>query len=328
MDTDENGRKYVQFIPSAVTIGVELEMIISNLPDRKNHFELIRNALAPVANELNSQDIFFTHSSNTQNPQLFEIKDDFSITPGPQLPLGKRLEIATPIMRASRSYHTYRTTIPKMCTAITSAMAMTGDSPPPTIEFNPTTALQVHVGVGAGNTYLLSDLKRICKAIIIFESHLDTLHPPCRNPHDTAEPNFLHSCCSSFKLKLLSDVKKLEAIDRQKSTQSLVMVINSSINIKDLPRCYKYNFRSLEKFGTIEFRQAFGTVKAEVIVEWVGTVVKFINAAVETEDSMYEEWARDKGEIRGEDYERFGAPLASKHSDVNTYWGCKDVAES
>lgn len=306
----------VDFTSSSASVGVELEMIITNLPDYKDHFKLFEEAFIPLTSEL------YPKKSLPRGEEPFQIKDDFSIIPGPRFPRARRVEVATPVMTGDRSQFSYHSIIPKMCTTIISTLPKDAS-----IEFNHTTALQVHIGVGDGNTYCLRDLKRICKAIVIFEDHMDTLHPNCRNPPDNANPNPLRRCCASFKLKLLSDAKRLDAIDKQHNAAGLVMLMNSCVGMKDLPKYYKYNLRSLEKFGTIEFRQAVGTVRSEVIVGWIETVIRFVSAAVGTEDEVYKRWAEGDA-IGDEDYERFGAPLISVDRDIDSWWGVRDFGDA
>lgn len=314
------GRKFesVEFAAADVTIGVELEMIV--LPgdaDTARENEAIdetlfaRDAIEFLTTELCPEASF--------DAATFAVKGDSTIIPGTKLGSGKGIEVATPIMKntPADSKESWRYIVPKMYEALRSNATRAGGS----IAFNSTTALQVHIGLGANKTYRLPDLKRICKAILLFEKQIDTLHPSCRNPVDQFDlRNMLKSCGGNRHFACLAVAESLEWVDRTADVRELIRLMNSSEGMAPgtYPQRYaKHNLFSLNKFGTIEFRQAHGTIDTEVTVNWIQTVITFVTQAVATLDAEFDSWAQ-----RGFDesvFERFGVGWTPE--DVESYWG-------
>lgn len=312
----------VEFVAADVTIGVELEMIVlpgsrdTTIENRVTDETLFaRDALQFLANELYSGD-----STGADSPQPFAVKRDSTIIPGSKLGGGKGIEVTTPIMKntSADSKESWRYTVPKMYEALRCNAVRVNRS----IEFNSTTALPVHIGLGDNRTYNLPDLKRICKAILLFEKQLDTLHPTCRNPADQFDlKNMLKSCGGNSHFVRLGAVEWLDWVDRVGDIRELIRLVNSSEGMAPgtcAQRYAKHNLFGLNKFGTIEFRQAHGTIDTEVTVNWIQTVIAFVTEAVATLDAEFNTWAEDGFDASV--YERFGVGWTPDNAE--SYWGC------
>lgn len=101
----------------------------------------------------------------------------------------------------------------------------------------------------------------------------------------------------------------VERIEAQTCVRGLLATVNGHV---DRPgraaRCYRYNLTAVGRYGTVEFRQGMGTCDAGVVLGWVGNVVRFVTAAVETGDEEFCEWAGLEGGVVDEEVlRRFGA---------------------
>lgn len=295
-----------------ITIGVELEMLISpkTIPQttlsEKEAFKLVAKALIPVAGRLGTYVIDtgstngVTDCSHAKLMAAFHIQKDDSITSKyPQNGLERGVEVATPILRNGQ----WEIAIPKMCQALRKNLAL---------GFNESTGLHVHIGIG--RDYRLQDLKRISKAVTLFERHMDTYHSTCR----FVEPvlindwdfNYIQSNRYNKVFKDLSDLECIKVIDQVPDIPQLLWKINCHSRYyspRKADKWYKYNLTSVEKYGTIEFRQAIATDNEDDIVDWIDTAIRFVTSAISTPDDMFDTWARD-GVNDPAVYEWFGVP--------------------
>lgn len=288
-----------------ITIGVELEMVLVNTWGI-DAFKLVRNSLRDLADNLDTSvpvlKEFMQKKANipTSDPfTIFQVKTDSTINCDfwemreiPATPV----EIATPILR-NRSW---KWVIPEMCQAINSLAA-----PNLGVEasFNSSTGLHIHIGLG--RPYTLAELKRISKAIILFETQMDRYHPGCRVPEDDLGSCF-RSCRGSLALKGLTNAEMVDVIDRCGKIEDLLCTVNGLGKERSYQRFYKYNFLPVQTYGTIEFRQALGTNDPEWILRWISIVIRFVTRAVRTPDEIYAFFARS--DIPPEIYRSFGAP--------------------
>lgn len=306
-----------------LTIGVELEAIIDNLTveDCLEVHRIVADVLYPLAEELGTSvsyqyglklpDIPFPNT-------LFQVIDDLSIetdikqdsngaetsTPIWEPSNSAGVEVITPIMRNDE----WTFIVPDMMALLKRSFD---------ISFNRTTALHVHVGIG--RPYTLRDLKRVAKAVILFEDAMNTLHPLYRNSHYTLIGSHILPCRKGGHLNRLSDYDMMMVIEKTTSSAELIHTINPipnfMLNANHTPfshwKGYRYSFTSIPTLDTIEFRQAAGTLNGEMAVNWIKRVAKFVISAVSTSDEMLENWAKE-GIGRTTDafiLEAFGAPI-------------------
>lgn len=277
-------------------------MIIVNLPPNAlNHstiFEIVKdglNTLYPDGVSIKA-DVWTQVTGNQPNRKRFIVTDEKSVevilydeAQGKEI-TGYAVELCTPILR-NRSW---KWIIP----TVVEHLKGTFDC-----RFNHTTGLHVHIGCGEG--WSLKSLKRIAKAIVIFESSMDRYHPAHRKPHH-------NWCISSNRCNdNLAGYTKLEAI-------RLLEEATTKRDLLDLigpHKFFKYNLNAVETHGTVEFRQGDAAVDGDLAVDWIDRVVKFVGTAVKTEHLFFEAWARTEDPRHScsrKMFEEFGVPWDEK----------------
>lgn len=216
------------------------------------------------------------------------------------------VEVVTPILREA----SVQRTIPKMLNAIRGL----------DIRFNASTGLHVHVGRRGGWTY--SQLIKIAKAVVIFEEAMDKKHPPCRLANDTyfksnIELLGIKGRKRTYRVKFIeSSVELLKWKSGESVLSWLVLAFQGGDD-----RGVKYNFRSVRKHGTVEFRQGVAAVDEAYVMGWTETVLNFVTAAINTERKGFEYLAEGE-DVLGDTLEAFlkdGKELRDK-GGVGDFW--------
>ena len=302
-----------------ITIGMELEFIIAKtphsifFPPKSSIFETICASLQNFfhAGGISIQTDIFPQRPNHQPDQSkFRLMEERSCDPflldhatGKKIP-GEAVEICTPIMR----FRSWEWVIPTVFEHLTAQFDC---------RFNNTTGLHVHVGRGCG--WDLSAAKSIAKAVIIFESTLDHYHPLHRAPawnwciHSNRENDNLTHFAKSTIMRKLEDAGTFQEL----------------INLISPHKFFKYNFNSLKRYGTVEFRQADASIGTDQAVQWINLVVRFVTAAVEATPEEFERWAEDEDPAvccPPEVFDRFGVPWVGAREQVKDFQMVEDFA--
>lgn len=306
-----------------ITIGVELEFLIcdlrEDLVDVEEEFILVTRSLEPLAEDLGARvftsgtDIFSMGHDDKELSLGFNVQEDSTIVPGCRSERG--VEVATPILRNGE----WETVIPAMCKALKTMFKM---------GFNATTGLHVHVGIG--EEYTLSQLKSISKAVILFEDQMDCYHGECRSGSLAmgAEDRecYIRSCRHNRILGTLTNQECLAVIDDANTHNELFAKINCTPRGRrgGESRYYKYNITSFRKHGTVEFRQAMATDNEVEILDWIRRVILFVNCAISTTKEVFHELAKPgindpiprelatTGMNDPKIYEQFGVPVPAR----------------
>lgn len=303
-----------------ITIGVELEFIVTDIlpgPVRQL-FNRVAQALMPLATRLDTTVISGesqVQGNSRERLKAFQVHSDLSIrtednkailrqtqnwrTGG--LRTAKGVEIATPILR----HRQWESVIPEMSQIVREGFQ---------VAFNGSTGLHVHVGIG--RDYQLQDLRRIAKAIVLFETAMNKYHPVCRNPSTPEMNSHILACRDSLPLKGLSDIEMMRKLDSVQETYDLLSTIQSMVSLAlysptSYHRGYRYNLSSVCRYGTVEFRQAVGTTDGHRTVEWINRTIKFVTSAIATPDEVFNEWGVT-GVLDPAIYCRFGVPPPSE----------------
>lgn len=296
-----------------ITIGVELEFIISKIPMATSifeHYHLVVIALTPLAEKLGTQalnmvdNLVHRRLSLEQVISSFQVQADTSIKTIQTIALGSGLvqrsaEIATPILRNRQ----WEWVIPEMTQILSSKFELT---------FNNSTGLHVHIGIG--RPYKLRDLKRIAKAIVLFEKQMDAYHPACRchTKAMEADPDYngyILSNRESLSLANLDNLHMMWKIEAATDIPNLLCIICSkTYNASLYCRNYRYNLTSVLSYETVEFRQAIATDNGSKIVDWINRVVQFVTSAISTSDLKLHTWA-SAGITDPDIYRQFGVPV-------------------
>ncbi|KAH0606940.1 uncharacterized protein H6S33_002928 [Morchella sextelata] len=280
-----------------LTVGVELEfLLLSPVPTPHTLlYPLLRTALTPLATLLS------TTASPLLEPHpetIFQLKTDDTISSNPWGLRAAPIEIATPILRRGD----WEWALPALCTAVKSLPGITA-------RVNRSTGLHVHVGLG--RPYTLPELKRVAKAVVLLEGCMDANHPRHRIPSD-AMGSCYRSVVGSLVFRGCSPWDMVKMVDDCGSVMELLGVVNAvggGGRGSGWCRLYKYNFTAVVVYGSVEFRQATGTVRGGRVREWVRCVMRFVERAVGTGEEVWEEWAA-RGEVPRALWRMFGAPSA------------------
>lgn len=164
------------------------------------------------------------------------------------------------------------------------------------IQFNENTGLHVHVGCRGG--WSVCQLKKILKAVVIFEEAMDARHPACRVRRVLGRGTV--NVLSNVELMNISHLSRLERvryIDSRINSRTARTRAEGVMRLCTLTnghnKCTKYNFLPIRECGTVEFRQAIASLDREQVGYWVAVVLDFVNAAITTTRKEFERWAED-----------------------------------
>ncbi|EJT99138.1 hypothetical protein DACRYDRAFT_17769 [Dacryopinax primogenitus] len=137
-------------------------------------------------------------------------------------------------------------------------------------------ALHVHVGVGVGKGvhWEFEDAKRLAYVVTLMEAQLDMFHSEeRRNPPDAMGrahmDQWIHSLRYSPVLAQLSNEQVAERIAVCKDWEPLLLTVQADWEgVRPWRRGYRVNFLSLEKYGTVEFRQHACSIDGDEMVDW------------------------------------------------------------
>lgn len=305
--------------PNQFTIGIEIEMVIPYLVRqqhfRGDRFEFVSQALRTLADDMKTGIAINEPVVRHEAFNLFQVKTDDSIESEDSS--DGRIEIATPILRNKA----WGWVVPRVCDSMRCAAQFAGTK----LSFNATTGLHVHIAI-ADRSFTLAELRRISKALFIFERHMSHFHPKSRRCTELG-PFMMRLCHNSRPLVGLSDEEALSLIDKGTNLEEIIYNVNGIIAAlvmdgekpcENIPsRYFKYNFTSLNTYGTIEFREAIGTDDEFYILDWIRTVIKFVTAAIKTSDHLFVEWARNG--IPPIVYSVFGVPKPPGYKRLNEH---------
>lgn len=298
---------YIIVSEEEVSIRVDLQSILCDLKlsNELQDYRLVATSLEPLAEKLgtivlitggDTRELGYDNPSTFQGMHAFGIHDDGAIL----AETGSRrgIVIGTPTLRNRQ----WTSVIPEMAKVFQSSSNMA---------FNASTGLHIHIGIG--RDYTLEDLKRISKAIVLFEKQMDTYHPKSRNPNSPTEWPYVYShilpCCGSGPLAGHNTADMMRTIDGAQSIQGLLSIINHDNLVYSgrSHRRYRYNLTNVLYTKTIEFRQALGTVEPHRVLEWIKRVIKFVTSAIATPGYEFAGWAKSRIWDSGI-YYRFGVP--------------------
>ncbi|PWW71793.1 hypothetical protein C7212DRAFT_348621 [Tuber magnatum] len=279
-----------------ITVGIELGFVLLNV-------ESIYQAMELATAQCMKHEMGVCDECEVQNARgpYYKIWTDETICGETELGTGQPLGASTPVL-----YNTsWKQVIPEMIHILRCCG---------TLAFNTTTTLHVHIGIQ--REYRKLEIRRICRGIIVFEEEIDKLHHPTRVPPRGDRCSFYQTCRYNDVFNSMNTLQALEHLDSQPTVPRLVKCVNPPTRSSAYGRGYKYTFSSLWAYRTIEFRQGRATDDPEEILQWIGTVTKFVEACMNTRREEYLRMAGPSG-ITGDDLVRFGirpAPIARPSS--------------
>ncbi len=134
-------------------------------------------------------------------------------------------------------------------------------------------ATHIHVSVEGG--YSFEEIKRVARSAIHFEAAFDALVPSARRGGNCewAKSSWLDS--EHLALKDRSRERSMLFLDTVNDFFSFLSVMNP-----DGERGYTWNFRSIEKFYTIEFRKPPASTTAKQALSWAELAMSFVQASI------------------------------------------------
>lgn len=134
-------------------------------------------------------------------------------------------------------------------------------------------ATHIHVSVEGG--YSLEELKRIACSVIHFEPAFDALVPPPRRSGNCefSKSNWLDS--DHLALQNRSRAQSIVYIDMITDFYSLLVLMNP-----DNEKKFGWNFLSIEKYYTVEFRKPQASITVEAVLSWAELAISFVQAAI------------------------------------------------
>lgn len=316
---------------TVLTIGLELEMIVQNFSPNMdeciNHYiaQYLREGLSvSFFNPLNSSSSFYqapiTHvgaakpmliapSSPCAIPVVDWIGDHpnlrhFFVTSKPdclsgipeeQKPFTAGIEVRTPVLRVGSWQF-----------AVKSVLSTLSAVPDIAIQFTQHCGLHVHIGRRGG--FDLLHIKGLAKAVVIFEEDIENAwHPEHRCGGGIGKKIYANSNRkASVSLKTLKTTMEMVRLIEQQDSISGVrgVICDEDVGNRD----FKYNFQSLVELGSVEFRQAQGTLNEEWVVGWVEMLIVFVKAAEVVSETLFEKFAMaaDAGENQLGDFLAWG----------------------
>ncbi|KAK2809008.1 hypothetical protein FQN50_004282 [Emmonsiellopsis sp. PD_5] len=130
-----------------------------------------------------------------------------------------------------------------------------------------------HVHISRAEGYSVSDLKKIAQAIIYFEPAFEPILPPDRRGNEYARSNWIDN--PSFGYKNLS---RDQSIDYLETLTTIDQVIDTMC--PNQSKYFGWNFVSVKKFSTIEFRRGPYSATVDDVYMWVDVAESFIKSAL------------------------------------------------
>jgi Putative amidoligase enzyme len=139
------------------------------------------------------------------------------------------------------------------------------------IEANGLCGTHIHISIKPG--YELVDLQRIACAVIHFETAIEAVVPPERRGNPFATSNWMAS--PLLAQKGLTRAESIALIERGRWDDEALKPVQE-FGMRD----YAWNFESLHKHGTIEFRKPPACTTPEEVLSWAELALNFIQAAI------------------------------------------------
>lgn len=172
------------------------------------------------------------------------------------------------------------------------------------IRFTQHCGLHVHIGRRGG--FELSHIKGLAKAVVIFEENIERAWHPAHR-YRVGEKMYANSNRNtSLSLRTLETTLEMVRLIGQQDSISGVRGVMCDVDVGH--RDFKYNFQSLVELGSVEFRQAQGTLDRKWVTGWVGMLIKFVRAAEVVSEVLFERFAEavDNGEDRLSEFLEWG----------------------
>lgn len=130
-----------------------------------------------------------------------------------------------------------------------------------------------HIHVSLVPSYTLTDLKRIACSVIYFESAFEALVPKERRGNIWAKSNWLDN--PRLAQKGVSRLDSMTLIEQARYTDKVIESVQGKGD-----RDYAWNFESLIKHDTIEFRKPPPSLTPAEALSWAELAMNFVQASI------------------------------------------------
>ncbi|EMD40041.1 hypothetical protein CERSUDRAFT_122145 [Gelatoporia subvermispora B] len=168
---------------------------------------------------------------------------------------------------------------------------------------NDTTGFHVHIGNAAvplgDMPFTLEQIKQFAKMCVLFEEVIDEFHPPDRAGRGLEDSEYtLSNVANSFFATCRTNLDRVEKIEKHvRGTQGIIDCMNRTSDKQgdtgSKKRYYKVNFASLDKHGSIEFRQHQGELGYERIELYISFLVDYVKVSIGLTNDDIEQLARN-----------------------------------
>lgn len=133
--------------------------------------------------------------------------------------------------------------------------------------------LHVHIGASSAT---VDQLKNLAKMFCKHEGDFDEVVPASRRSNVYAKSN-LRTAAGYERTRESLIAVALRRIDAARTLRDVAVAMNGAYDShgRGVGRYHKLNFQSLACHGTVEFRQAAGSVDAEKVAQWIMAVAQF-----------------------------------------------------
>jgi Putative amidoligase enzyme len=146
------------------------------------------------------------------------------------------------------------------------------------ITTNDNCGTHIHISIRRG--FSLSDMKRIGQCVIHFEPAIEALVPRERRGNNYMKSNWLDN--ARFGLHNQSPRQAIRQIEQAQTRQDVVELMSPGVS----DNYFAWNFKSLQRLRTIEFRKASPSKTAQEALMWAEFAMTFILSAMQTDDTI------------------------------------------
>jgi Putative amidoligase enzyme len=123
----------------------------------------------------------------------------------------------------------------------------------------------------------LESMKRIAQCVIHWEPALEALTPEERRGNMYARSNWIDN--PRFKAPIQTRSIVITQIGECRSRDEIIDLMSPKL----LDRFWAWNFRAMNKYGTIEFRKGSASLNGEQVLAWSELALCFVQSAMQTD---------------------------------------------
>jgi Putative amidoligase enzyme len=144
-------------------------------------------------------------------------------------------------------------------------------------EITTSTECGTHIHISIRRGFSLADMKKIAQCIMFFEPAIEALLPDERRGNSYMKSNWLDN--RKFGLQNKSPRQAIREIGLAQTRQEIVGLMSP-----DLDSHFAWNFQTLQRLRTIEFRKGTPSKNAREALMWAEFAMSFILSAMQTRD--------------------------------------------